>query len=183
MESMLRDSCHAVSAATSPRDLFVSLQRVSHGLGFGLFSGAAVIDHFVGDPARFATITNTPAAYEDVYADAALSRLDPVMQHCKATSVPIVWDQATYVKAGQADLWEQMAQHGYHCGVTMALHLPQGRHFVVGVDRDQALPADPAEVMRIVSSLAMFAVYAQSAFMAVLLSDAPGDERPALSAR
>jgi DNA-binding CsgD family transcriptional regulator len=71
-------------------------------------------------------------------------RRDPVMQHCRRESLPIIWTQDTYVDRGQGELWEQMASFGYRTGIALALHLPEGRHFLLGVDRDQPLPADAA---------------------------------------
>ena len=96
----------------------------------------------------------------------------------------MVWDQATYVKAGRADLWEQQAQFGYRFGITMAMHLPGGRHFVYGVERDQSLPKCPDEITHVVASLVMFAVHAQDAAMRVLLPPStPTAGVPALSPR
>ena len=87
------------------------------------------------------------------------------MQHCKHHHAPILWNQATYLKAGQI----KQAQFGYRAGICLALHMPEGRHFVLGVDRDQALPDDRGELSRIVAQLQLFAVYAQEAAMRVLL--------------
>lgn len=36
-------------------------------------------------------------------------------------------------------------------------HMPEGLHFVLGVDRDQALPGDRAEVGRMLAALQLFA--------------------------
>ena len=90
-------------------------------------------------------------------------RRDPVMQHCRKQSVPIIWDQQTYTGQGLGILWEQQAQFGFSTGIAMALHLPEGRHFVLGVDRDQPLPNDAGELQRVVADLQLFAVHAQEA--------------------
>ena len=52
------------------------------------------------------------------------------MQHCRRQSLPIIWDQGTYTSQGQGDLWEEQARFGYQTGIAMALHLPEGRHFL-----------------------------------------------------
>lgn len=65
----------------------------------------------------------------------------------------------------------------------MALHLPEGRHFWLGVDRDQELPADRGELTRIVADLQLFAVHAQDTAMRVLVSESLQPERPALTPR
>jgi len=96
-----------------------------------------------------------------------------------ALDVPIVWDQSTYVKTNQVDKWEQQAPFGYRCGISLALHMPEGRHFFVGVDRDQALPCDPAEVTRMVAAVQLFTVYAQDAAQRLLLPESPQTPDPA----
>ena len=97
--------------------------------------------------------------------------------------MPIIWDQATYTAAGRGDEWEQQAQFGFHTGVAMALHLPEGRHFFFGVDRDQALPRHPGELTRIVADLQLFAVHAQDAAHRVLLPRSPLPGAPTLTPR
>jgi DNA-binding CsgD family transcriptional regulator len=144
---------------------------------------SAVIDHFVGNATAFVSVDNTPPAFRAASNDISLARRDPVMQHCKRRSIPLAWSQRTYVDTGQADLWEHQAQYGYQCGLIMAMHLPNGRHFVLGVDRDQSLPKDPMKVSEMVAALLMFGAYAQEATMRILLADVPADDDPRLTGR
>ena len=65
----------------------------------------------------------------------------------------------------------------------MALHLPDGKHFVLGVDRDQALPQDPDELQRLVADLQLFAVHAQDAALRLLVPPPQQPERPGLTPR
>lgn len=137
-------------------------------------TASVVVDHLVGD-AEFAWVDNAPAAYREGRENRDTAKRDPVMQHCKRSSLPITWSQATYIQAGQGDVWAEQARFGYRHGICYAMHLPEGRHFLFGVDRDQPLPGDSAQTTRMVASLLMFAVYAQDASMRILL--------PGLSAR
>ena len=105
------------------------------------------------------------------------------MQHCKRHTVPIIWDQKTYLDNDAIDIWEDQAPFGYRNGIAMALHLPEGRHFMLGVDRDQPLPADSGELTRLVADLQLFAVHAQDTAMRVLVSAPLQPERPALTPR
>jgi DNA-binding CsgD family transcriptional regulator len=54
----------------------------------------------------------------------------------------------------------------------MALHLPGGRHFVMGVDRDQPLPGDDMVVTRMMADLQLLAVHAQETAVRLLLPEA-----------
>lgn len=179
---MLQGSFQAVLESKSREDLRAEIVRFTKKLGFDTMSAITVVDHPVGDT-EFLAIDNAPEAFRDVIEDAAATRLDPVMQHCKRHSVPIIWDQNTYISAGQADKWEAQARFGYSTGICLALHMPEGRHFVLGVDRDQPLPTDRAEVTRLVADLQLFAVHAQDAAMRVLVPQSLQPERPKLTPR
>lgn len=151
-------------------------------LGFETVSATVVIDHLLGE-AEFITIDNTPRAYRDLFQDRANWRRDPVMQHCKRYSMPIIWDQETYAAQGLGDKWEEQARFGYRHGIAMALHMPEGRHFFLGVDRDQPVPPDAAEITRLVADLQLFAVHAQDAALRILTPVMSSPGAPSLTPR
>lgn len=182
MESMLQSGYLSVLEAKTKDALLAELVHFSKQLGFETISAMAVVDHFLGEP-EFINVDNAPAGYLETAENRNLFRLDPVMQHCKQKSVPIIWDQGTYVRANQGEKWELQARFGYRHGVALALHMPEGRHFVLGVDRDQALPKDPTEVTRIVAAVQLFAVHAQEAAMRILVPALADPERPSLTPR
>ena len=156
--------------------------RFAQQLGFDTVSASAIVDR-PDTGSEFVAVHNTPAAFEQTFENLNIGRRDPVMQHCKRHTVPIVWGQKTYLDQGSIDLWDVQAQYGYRNGIAMALHLPEGRHFFLGVDRDQPLPADRIELTRLVADLQLFAVHAQDTAMRVLISEALQPERPALTPR
>ena len=156
--------------------------RFAQQLGFETVSASAIVDQPGASP-EFVAIHNTPLAFEQTFDDVAIGRRDPVMQHCRRNTVPIVWGQKTYLEKGAIDLWDAQAQYGYRNGIAMALHLPDGRHFFFGVDRDQELPADRLELTRLVADLQLFAVHAQDTAMRVLVSEALRPERPSITPR
>lgn len=182
MQSMLQSGYLSVLEVKTRDELESELVRFTQQLEFQTFAAMAVIDHFVGE-SEFINIDNTPSSYRDTFNDHHGGKKDPVMQHCKTKSVPIIWDQSTYVNAGQADLWEHQARFGYRYGITLALHMPEGRHFVLGVDRDKPLPKDPAEVTRMVASLQLFAVHAQEAALRVMAPSTSVAGLPSLTPR
>jgi len=151
-------------------------------LGFETFSAMVVIDHLLGE-AEFITIDNTPRDYKESFQNPKNGRRDPVMQHCKRQSVPIIWDQTTYVSRGLGDKWEEQARFGISNGVALALHMPEGRHFFIGVERDQPVPTDPGELTRVVADLQLFAVHAQDAALRILLPSPADPTVPSLTPR
>lgn len=157
---MLQGSYLAVMEAKTEDDFRFEVVRFAETLGFKTVNAIAVIDHS-RTRSDFHFVDNTPDAYSQSYHDPSLARVDPVMQHCKKAAVPIIWDQETYVSQGHGDLWEHQARFGYQAGIALAIHLPEGRHFFLGVDRDQPLSRKPRTLTRIVAELQLFAVHAQ----------------------
>ncbi len=179
---MLQGGYLSVMESRTELEFRSEIVRFSQHLGFETVSAITVIDHPLARP-EFIAVDNAPAAYRQTINDSSLGRRDPVMQHCKSQSVPIIWNQDTYTKRGLGDLWEEQASFGYRTGVCLALHMPEGRHFVLGVDRQQAMPKDPIAVTRIVADLQLFAVHAQDAALRILVPLEAQPERPALTPR
>jgi DNA-binding CsgD family transcriptional regulator len=179
---MLQPGFTSVLRAGSRDDFRSEVVRFTKALGFNTVSAMAVVDHAVGR-SEFVSIDNAPPGYAEAINDVPSMRRDPVMQHCRRHSVPIIWDQTTYTSQGLGELWEEQARFGYRTGIAMALHLPEGRHFAMGVERDQPLPTDGGELTRLVADLQLFAVHAQDAALRVLSPAAPQPDRPQLTPR
>jgi DNA-binding CsgD family transcriptional regulator len=179
---MLQPGFTSVLDARNREEFRNEVVSFTRRLGFETVSAMVVIDHLLGEP-EFITIDNTPSAYKDAFQDRGNWRRDPVMQHCRRHSMPIIWDQTTYAHQGQGDKWEEQARFGYRHGIAMALHLPEGRHFQLGVDRDQPLPGDAGEVTRLVADLQLFAVHAQDAAQRILTPAPATPGAPSLTPR
>jgi DNA-binding CsgD family transcriptional regulator len=179
---MLPGGYTAVLEARSRDEFRDEVVRFTQRLGFDTVSAITVIDRGLGK-SDFINIDNTPVEYTQIYADPGLQRRDPVMQHCRRQSVPIIWDQDTYVESGVGELWEHQAHYGYRTGIAMALHLPEGKHFLLGVDRESPLPDDTEELQRLVADLQLFAVHAQDSAMRLLLPTTQQPDRPKLTPR
>lgn len=179
---MLQDGYLSVLEAKSRSEFLGRIVAFTQRLGFQTVSAMTVIDHLAGD-SEFITVDNAPPAYLETYKNVSVARKDPVMQHCKRQSVPIIWNQDTYVAAGVPDKWEMQAEFGLRTGIAMALHMPEGRHFFLGVDRDQALPADRAELTRMVADLQLFAVHAQEAALRIMRPETADPTAPYLTPR
>jgi DNA-binding CsgD family transcriptional regulator len=179
---MLQGEFASVLRVGSRDDFRDEVVRFTRELGFNTVSAMAVVDHGLGQ-SDFVAVDNAPPGYAEAINDIPSMRRDPVMQHCKHQTLPIIWDQGTYTTQGLGELWEEQARFGYCTGIAMALHLPEGRHFAMGVERDQPLPADRSELTRLVADLQLFAVHAQDAALRVLAPAAILLERPSLTPR
>lgn len=158
------------------RDRFIAFGAEQ---GFERVGGIVVVDR-PGDAPTFLALDNMP---EELLGKEERGATDPVMQHCKRSSVPITWSQDTYVQRGLGGRWEEQAAFGYASGVTLALHLPRGRHFVFGVNRREGLPNSPTELTRLVADVQLFAVHAWEAASRLLPANSPLMEIPSLTPR
>jgi len=179
---MLPGGYSSVLEAKDREEFREELVRFANNLGFNTVAALTVLERGVAGT-DFISVDNTPKAFTDAFRDNGRGRRDPVMQHCRKQSVPIIWNQDTYTGQGLGELWELQAQFGYNTGIAMALHMPEGRHFVLGVDRDQPLPSNSGELQRVVADLQLFAVHAQEAAVRLLLPEQQQPEKPALTPR
>lgn len=179
---MLQGGFQSVLEARSRDDFRSEITRFAHELDFERFSAILVVDHTIGN-SDFISIQNAPQGFSEIFNDPSLGKRDPVMQHCKRQSMPIVWDQSTYVEHDAPELWEAQAPFGYKAGISLALHLPEGRHFVLGVNREQTLPTNPTTLTRMVADLQLFAVHAVDTAMRVLLPEEKPQDQPRLTPR
>ena len=160
------------------------LKAFAEEMGFPLFSAWMVLERpETGAKPIVASVHNTPAAFEAMAVDPEDARRDPVIRRLKTLSVPFIYDQSLYVSENVGDLWESQAAHGYRTGISVALHLPGHKHFVLGVDRDKALPSDETRLVRMMADLQLMAVHAQAAAERLLVQPVEDTPLPRLTAR
>jgi DNA-binding CsgD family transcriptional regulator len=179
---MLQGDYLSVLEAKDPSQFRSVVIRFAQQLGFEKVAALVAVDR-PGMKPEFASVHNAPMGFEQGIQDMDMARRDPVMQHCRRNTMPIIWTQKTYLDSGAIDVWDVQAQFGYRSGIAMALHLPEGRHFTIGVERDQDLPISAPELTRMVADLQLFAVHAQDTAMRILVSEEAQPECPALSPR
>jgi DNA-binding CsgD family transcriptional regulator len=179
---MLQGSFQAVVEVQNREEFRAEVIRFAQHLGFSTVAAASIYDQPDGS-SEFVAVDNTPAAYLAKFEALGGGMRDPVMQHCKRSGRPIIWDQSTYLEADAVGKWEEQAVFGYRSGIAMALHMPEGRHFMFGVDLDGPLTRDAARLSRTVADLQLFAVYAQEAASRILLPTPCNADVPNLTRR
>ena len=183
---MLQGHHLAIMEAQTVEEYRSRVIRFAKSLEFDTVNALVVVDHSATHTG-FYYVDNTPSEYRDIWRDRELAVRDPVMQHCKYSSVPIIWDQETYVSKGQGSIWEQQAQYGYRTGIGVTLHLPGDQHFFVGVDRDKPLASDAKRLTRVVADLQLFAVHARESGVRLLVptgaANVPHNGSPSLTPR
>jgi DNA-binding CsgD family transcriptional regulator len=158
----------------------------AHDMQFGVMAASLIVERPGLDPS-ITTLGNTPMGFLAAQSDVQDAKRDPVIRRMKRLSIPFAYDQSLYVAENAGDLWEHQAQFGYRTGISVALHLPGGKHFLLGFDREETLPDDEPRLTRLFADLQLLAVHAQDAALRLMTKDpALADlytEPPALTPR
>lgn len=165
-QQMLLDVSQAADVGTF-QDRLVDLGAA---LGFELVNSFLVLERDGRGP-EVRYVGNRPLAFTSISIDPELIRRDPVLKRLRRQSVPFAYDQATYVEAEAADIWDLSAPYGYHTGISVAAHLPGRRHFVLSLSRRKALPRSDVHLTRMLADLQLLSAHGQEAALR-MLSDA-----------
>jgi LuxR family transcriptional regulator len=146
---------------------FASFERrlvsTAEALGFPIISGVLMRGLLQDADVPITSLGNTPEGYLEVAKNLGEARRDPVMVKLMMQSVPIVYDQQTYASAGAGEIWEAQAPYGYKTGIAVKLHLPGNKLFLLGMDREEALPEPGAQLMQAIAGLQLLAAHAMTA--------------------
>ena len=170
----------AISEAQDEVALFIALEDFAHELDFERFSLGARVQPAPGSKPLIRAISNPPAAFKTSHLSAELTQKDPVFNHAAHSSRPFVYDQAMYVAAQAAEMWEAQAPHGYAVGIAAAAALGRdGPRLMFGLDRSARLPRDPTRTAYLVTQIATVLVYAQGQLDTIL--GQPGSDATGLT--
>lgn len=153
------------------------LVTAAQDLGFGLVTAVTIHGDLRSGSAWVRSIGNTPPAYVAAQHSVDDTLRDPVMGALLSSPLPVTYDQQLYVDAGAADLWDVQAPFGYRHGVACSVHQAgHAEHFLLGVDREDALPNQAGHRAHLCAQLQLITLHAQEA-MQRLLSPAAHDRR------
>jgi DNA-binding CsgD family transcriptional regulator len=167
-----------VGRSATAAALQANLVRCAQEMDFGLVSAVLMKGDYSSSDVVVRSVSNTPAAFIEISQSLDEARSDPVMQRLMSSAVPFAYDQKLYAEAGAAPTWETQAPFGYCTGIAVGLHLPERRHFLLGVDRPKRLPRSELQLTRMLADLQLLAVHAQ--FAAQQIFDSSLDEEPEL---
>lgn len=159
------------------------LVSTAETMGFPIISGMLMRGQVTAGGVDGRSFGNVPAGYADASKDASRASQDPVIERLTTQALPVVYDQRTYVSAGAGELWETQAPYGYKTGIAVKLHLPGEKMFMLGIDREEALPAAGDGLMHLVAGLQLLASHAMVAADRLLSLSATSGSFPRLTKR
>jgi len=139
------------------------LATTAQALGFPLVSGGLMRGSLKESGVQGRSFGNMATSYSEAHKDLDDALRDPVLDRLMSQSLPVVYDQLTYVAAGVGELWERQAPYGYRTGIGVKLHLPGDKLFLLGVDREEALPGPGEGLMQMIGGLQLLAAHAMAA--------------------
>lgn len=175
-----------VSQAEDVTSFRQGLIDFANDLDFGLVVAVMAVEHRGPKLSKteYISVGNTPQAFIDASRNPDNAKRDPVHQRLMSgQSGSLIYDQNFYVKAKAGDLWEVHAPFGYRTGIAFSLLMPDYRRLLLGVDREEALPKDPAKLNRMIADLQLLAVHAQDAAARLLLPSYEDAAKPKLQPR
>jgi DNA-binding CsgD family transcriptional regulator len=162
MLTKFESGCLDILHASTVKEYTQHLVNFIHSADLHTVAATVITDHSA-TLTQFQSVTNAPKGYLASFEDLDAGKRDPVSQHCKRSSAAVVWNQDFYVTSGRADFWEHQAAFGYRSGISVAFHLPHGRHFMFGVDCHRRTCASTKATRELASDICEFAGYAQAA--------------------
>lgn len=113
------------------------IQKIAGDLGYAHF--AIVICpgvHFRMDGELTFGQSNYPSAWTRKYLDEEMASIDPVVSHCLAKSLPLIWSPDIFSGRRQKEFYEEACSHGICTGVALPAHGPNGEHGVISFVSD-----------------------------------------------
>jgi LuxR family quorum-sensing transcriptional regulator LasR len=81
--------------------------------------------------------TNYPPKWRERYEAERFAYVDPVVSHCMASTLPLVWQPELFRSPLQRSLYEEACSHGVRAGVTFPMHGPNGEFGLLSFAVDQ----------------------------------------------
>ncbi|MEP7300870.1 MAG: autoinducer binding domain-containing protein [Caldimonas sp.] len=106
---LLDEDCLRLLAVKEVSTLEREIRAFTAAIGFERYGAVVLRDDFSSEDScvQLAAIHNSEPAYLETWDDAGMARTDPVSQHCKRSSIPVAYNQQSYVSVGAGERWEQ----------------------------------------------------------------------------
>ena len=159
----------SVGEARDFHALTARVVQAAQELGFGLVSGVLIQGRLGSESAVVQSFGNPPEAFQESSTSLDQGLRDPVLGQLLARPGFALYDQATYVNAGAADLWDMQAAFGYKRGIAVSNHARgHGEAFLLGVDGPDSFPTEGVAAFRVRAALQLLSLQAQQAVERIL---------------
>lgn len=161
----------ALQAALDAPQLHAVCHDIAEAHGFAHYFYAVRLPISLSAPYHFA-LSGYPRAWRTRYDALGYFRVDPVVAHAMASSIPLFWDEIARDTSQVETFFREAAEHGLGHGVSAAI---AGRHgdlalFSLARDTSRAIDADAAYRHRLRARLNWHATVLHEAVRRVVLT-------------
>jgi hypothetical protein len=135
-------------------------------LGFGLSAGTLIRGRLASRKASVHSFGNPPAGFVEASKSLDVGLKDPLLTAMTARQGCYTYDEAFYVDAGAADLWQLLDAFGYRHGMAVSVHeFSHLEMFCFGVDGPDPLPTSPKARLELEGALRVIGLHAREAVL------------------
>lgn len=137
----------ALQQAHDAPQLRAACQDIARTHGFEHFFYAVRLPISLSEPYHFA-LSGYPRAWRTRYDSLGYFRIDPVIAHAMASSIPLFWDDIKRATPEVQAFFQEAADHGLGHGVSAPIAGRHGDLALFSLSRDAGQPIDPDPAYR-----------------------------------
>lgn len=171
----------ALLDARDEESLATNLHKAAASLGFDRFVLGVEINRPLLGKVQHVT-SGYPVAWQKIYQERNYIERDPTVEHCRTNTSPLLWTDQ--LRGGSsADLWEEARSFGISFGLSLPTHERDGVTSMISLARDQPLPTDIDEALRMYNNARVLSACAHVATVKTLVPSVLARDDPKLSKR
>ena len=160
-----------------------ALFDVAADLGFGSVMVAVLPSRHANLETSFLRSNYSPA-WRQRYEAEKLHYVDPTVQHCMSSVLPLVWQPDAFSRSEQKAVYEEASSYGIHSGITFPLHGCNGEIGLISFASDMRPgPAFNARLTEYMADLSLLRDYAFESSLPFLRAHSAAEPVPHLTRR
>jgi len=160
-----------------------ALFDVAADLGFSSVMYAALPSKHANIETSFLQ-SNYSKAWRQRYESERLHYVDPTVQHCMSSVLPLVWQPDAFKPSEQMAVYEEASGHGIRSGITFPMHGCNGEAGLISFASDMNPgPAFNAELTHYMADLSLVRDYAFESSLPFLRAHSAAEPVPHLTRR
>jgi DNA-binding CsgD family transcriptional regulator len=158
-----------------------TVELMTSSLGFSSFLYG--FRHTDGQGEAYTVLSSYPVRWRAEYDAQGFALIDPTVQHCARSVVPVVWMPQLFRSERQQDLLSQAAEYKLRSGASIPIHGINGECAMMSLASDKAkFLADPKRVSALLPNVQLLAAYVHESYAKVAARVAAADS-PRLTPR
>ena len=178
----LCDAFEALQRAQTCDELRAEMEIFSKQMGFEHFVYALTINapslkqqHYL--------LNGFPREWYERYLASGYLKVDPVVRHAQATSLPAIWTEEMFHDGKSLEFWEEVRAFGLNYGLSFSVHEQAGVTGIFSLARDQPLDLQERDMAALIGRAQMFASMLHHAVSRIDLPKLLPAQNVALTAR